>query len=194
MARAVDADPTRPSVAEMRRIALCLAILIGLGGCASPGEGEVRVDVMFRKTGAPESGVVEITSPALVNELNGAFTIESAGWYTGASLDEQGKIKRGDNRVFLLEFMDRGDISLLRTDDQRVSLRAELGPDGKVRTALLGSLTGTVVSGYTASRNDTFESGTWELLYDGPDMVVGRVDLQFRKYRVQGNFRAPRVR
>lgn len=171
-----------------------MTILMALAGCATPGAGEMLVDVMFRKTGAPESGVVEITTPGLVNEVHGAFTIESVGWYTGAELDEQGKIKRGDNRVFLLEFMDRGDISLLQTDDQRVSLRAELAADGKVRTALLGSLTGTVVSGFTASRNDTFESGTYELIYDGPDMVVGRIDLQFRKYRVQGNFRAPRVR
>ncbi len=177
-------------------LALCVLALccLMLAGCAAPGSGEMLVDVMFRKTGAPTEGVVELTTPALVNEVNGAYSIEAVSWYAGAALSEDGKVTRGDSRVFLLEFIDRGDISLLQTDDKRVSLRAELAGDGTVRTALLGSVTGTVVSGFTAAGNDTFESGTWELLYDGPDLVVGRIDLKFKKYRVAGNFRAPRSR
>lgn len=203
----VDSGGRRASVAEMRRLAagshgssavlaMCLPALcwLVLAGCATPGTGEMLVDVMFRKTGAPTEGVVELTTPALVNEINGAYSIEAVSWYAGAALAEDGKVTRGDNRVFLLEFMDRGDISLLQTDDKRVSLRAELAGDGTVRTAILGSVTGTVVSGFTAAGNDTFESGSWELVYDGPDLVVGRIDLKFKKYRVAGNFRAPRSR
>jgi hypothetical protein len=149
---------------------------------------------MFRKTGHPVPEVVELTTPALVNEVHGAYTIESAGFYPGNVMQDDGRIVAGEGRVFLLEFMDHGDISLLRTDDKRVSLRAQLGPEGKVERALLGALSGTVVSGFTAEGNDTFESGTYEILYDGPEWVVGRIDLKFKKYSVAGNFRAPRIR
>lgn len=172
---------------------LCILALL-VGACASGGSREIFVDVMFRKTGAVAPNVVEISTPGLVNEIHGAFTIEAVGLYAGAELAEDSRVARGSNRVFLLEFTDHGDISLLRTDDKRVSLRAELGPDGKVEKALLGSKTGAVVSGFNAEGNDAFESGTWELLYDGPELVVGRIDLKFQKYRVAGNFRAPRLR
>lgn len=187
------------SVADVRKWALSallckLALLAAFGGCASTGGGDFVVDVMFRKTGAVAPDVIEITSPGLVNEIHGAFTIEAVGLYAGAQLEEDGRVGLGSNRVFLLEFRDHGDISLLRSDDKRVSLRAELGSDGKVVKALLGSKTGAVVSGFKAEGNDAFESGTWELLYDGPEIVVGRFDLTFEKYRVAGNFRAPRLR
>lgn len=157
-------------------------------------QGEALVDFMFRKTGAPAPDVLELTTPALVNEVHGAYTIESAGYYPGNVLEDDGRVVKGDGRVFLLEFTDHGDISLLRTDDKRVSLRAQLGPAGKVERALLGAVSGSVVSGFTAAGNDTFESGTYEILYDGPELVVGRIDLKFGKYSVAGNFRAPRIR
>jgi hypothetical protein len=172
---------------------MALVALLLIAGCANAHSGEMVVDFMFRKAGAPAGDVIELSTPALVNEIHGAFTIELTGYYPGAALDDDGKIVKGDDRVFLLEFTDHGDISLLRTDDKRVSLRAQLGPQGKVTRALLGSMSGAVVSGFTTEGNDTFESGTWEVLYDGPDVVVGRIDLRFTKYSVAGNFRAPRM-
>lgn len=167
---------------------LCLC-----AGCAGTSQ-ETRVDVMFRKTGALAEGTLELTSPALVNDLNGAYTIELAGYFASRGLDESGRVVSGGNAVFALEFVDHGDISVLRTDDRRISLRAEFGPGGKVTNALLGSTSGAVEDGFTTAGNDTFESGTFELLYEGPELVVGRFDLKFRKYRAQGNFRAPRVK
>lgn len=187
-------DPSSParSVAEMRKPFLLLLLCL-LPGCAST-EGETRVDVMLRKTGTITDGTLELTSPALVNELNGAYTIHAAGYYAGRGLDANGRVIAGKGAVFALEFTDHGDISVLRSDDRRISLRAEFGPDGKVTNGLLGSTSGAVEDGFTSAGNDTFESGSFELLYEGPELVVGRFDLKFAKYRAQGNFRAPRIR
>jgi hypothetical protein len=162
--------------------------------CASGSCGDERVDAMFRKTGAIVPDVIELSAPALVSDIHGAYTIEATAFYSGAQLAEDGRVTTGVNRVFLLEFTDHGAIALLRTDDKRISLRAELGPEGEVVRALLGSKKGAVVTGFGAEGNDTFESGSWELLYDGPEIVIGRVDLKFRKYSVAINFRAPRLR
>lgn len=156
--------------------------------------GDAEVDVMFRRTGSVTEGVLELTSPALVSGPNGAYTIESIGYYPGTELAPDGQVIDGQHAVFTLQFTDLGDIDLLRTDDKRVSLRAEFGAGGKVTNALLGSSSGAVSDGFVAFKNDTFESGSWEVLYDGPDLVVGRFDLKFTKYRAAGNFRAPRLR
>lgn len=149
---------------------------------------------MFRPTGVTGPDVLTVTSPSLVNELNGAFTIHVVAYHSRASLASDNVVTRGENRVVVVDFIDHGDISILRTDDKALSLRAELGPDGKIVRALLGGLSGAASDGFKAFANDTFESGTWQLLYDGPDIVVGRLDLKFRKYSVSGNFRAPRLR
>ncbi len=110
------------------------------------------------------------------------------------SLSGFGHIGVGDNRVFTMEFSDYGEIDILRTDDKQVSLRAEFGPDGKVLRALLGAENGVVPAGFGSFENDTFVSGEYELLYEGPEIVVGRFDLQFKANRVRGNFRVPRIR
>jgi len=170
-----------------------ILVCLVLAGCGTT-RVESRVDVMFRKTGAVAEGVLELTTPALVNEVHGAFTIESLGYFPGAALSEDGRVVSGEGAVFALEFVDHGAISVLRTDDKRVSLRAEFGPEGQVTGGLLGSPRGSVSTGFTTAGNDRFKSGTYELLYDGPELVVGRFDVQFEKYRVQGNFRAPRLR
>jgi hypothetical protein len=155
---------------------------------------DANVDIMFRRGDAVADDVLTLSTPALVSEVNGAYEIEGIAYHTGVKLGPDGQIQSGKNRVFSVRFVDLGDISVLRTDDKRVSLRAELGPEGKVINALLGSVSGAVHDGFVSYGNDVFESGTWELLYDGPEIVVGRVDLQFKKYRVKGNFRAPRLR
>jgi hypothetical protein len=170
---------------------LCVGLMAA--GCASP-RPEASVDVMFRQTGAVSPGVLELTTPALVSDIHGTYSIERAGFYSRSSLDERGRVVRGSNAVLVLEFVDHGATSLLRTDSKRVSLRAEFGPDGKVVAGLLGSPDGAVASGFTAAGNDPFEAGTWEILYDGPDWVVGRLDIEFQKYRAAGNFRVPRLR
>jgi hypothetical protein len=175
----------------MRR--LIPLILLVLPACTSTS-GESRVDVMFRRTEAVAPDTLELTTPALVNELNGAYEIEAVGYFPSAKLTASGEVTSGDNRVFVLRFIDLGDISVLRTDDKRVSLRAEFGPEGKVLAALLGSTSGAVSDAFVSSGNDVFESGTWEVLYDGPELVVGRFDIKFTKYRAAGNFRAPRLR
>lgn len=180
----------------MQRLMLaCLLVWSALtGACASAGGLEdAEVDVMFRRTEAV-SDALELTSPALVSKVNGAYEIESIGYRPGSKLGPDGQVQSGENAVFVLGFVDLGDISVLRTDDKQVSLRAEFGPGGKVLNALLGSTSGAVSDGFTSSGNDEFESGSWEVLYDGPDLVVGRFDLKFRKYKVAGNFRAPRLR
>jgi len=174
---------------------MLLLLPLLLAACASDsGRADARVDFMFRDTGAVEGNIVNLASPSLVNELNGAFTITDIGFYPRGVLEDSGRIADGANRVFLLDFVDHGDISILRTDDKRLSLRAELGPDGVVVRALLGAAQGQVSDGFVGFENDRFESGTWSTLYDGPDLVVGRLDLKFRKHRVAGNFRAPRLR
>lgn len=179
----------------MRRLSICLLALCLLPACGSSGAmGDAEVDVMFRRTEAVTDGVLELTAPALVSKPNGAYEIEAIGYYPGAALGPEGQVVAGDHAVFTLQFTDLGDIDLLRTDDKRVSLRAEFGAGGKVTSALLGSTSGAVSDGFVAFNNDTFESGTWEVLYDGPDLVVGRFDLKFTKYRAAGNFRAPRLR
>jgi len=166
-----------------------------LACCALTGsERDASVDFMFRLTGAIAPDVVDLAEPALVNELNGAFTIEAAGLRTRAMLGQDGAIQPGENRVFLLDFIDHGDIAILRSDDKRLSLRAELGPGGRVVRGLLGWPSGRGHNGFLAFENDRFEGGTWQILYDGPDIVVGRLELQFHKYAVSGNFRAPRLR
>ena len=171
-----------------------IAALIALPACSSTGAGDAQIDVMFRKTDAVDSDILELTTPALVNEINGAFELEGVGYMPGAKLSAGGEIDSGDNSVFVLRFIDLGDISVLRTDDKQVSLRAEFGPEGKVVNALLGSTSGAVSDAFVAYENDVFESGTWQVMYDGPELVVGRFDLKFRKYRVAGNFRAPRLK
>lgn len=177
----------------MGRFVLLLPLL--LAACAAdPGRVDARVDFMFRDTGAAEGGILSLASPPLVNELNGAFTITDIGFYPRAALSQSGRVESGTARVFLLDFVDHGDVSILRTDDKRLSLRAEFGADGAVTRALLGAPQGQVSDGFASFENDRFESGTWTLLYDGPDLVVGRLDLKFRKHRVSGNFRAPRLR
>lgn len=177
----------------MHRLILLLPLVVA--ACATdPGRADARVDFMFRDTGAAEGNILTLASPPLVNELNGAFTITDVGFYPASALDESGRLKSGASRVFLLDFIDHGDIAILRTDDKRLSLRAELGPEGAVTRALLGAPQGQVSDGFVAFENDRFESGTWVLLYDGPDLVVGRLDLKFRKHRVSGNFRAPRIK
>lgn len=180
----------------MQRLLLtCLLLFATLAGaCASTGGMEdAEVDVMFRRTDAT-SDALELTTPALVSKVNGAYEIEGIGYMTESSLSPAGEVKAGKNTVFVLRFVDLGDISVLRTDDKQVSLRAEFGPGGKVVNALLGSTSGAVSDAFTSAGNDVFESGSWEVLYDGPELVVGRFDLKFRKYRVAGNFRAPRLR
>jgi hypothetical protein len=172
----------------------CLpAIALATAGCASSSP-DARVDVMFRKTDAVAEDVLELTTPALVNDINGAYEIEGVGYFPSAKLAASGEVESGENRVFVLRFIDLGDISVLRTDDKQVSLRAEFGPEGKVVAALLGSTSGAVNDAFVAYGNDVFEAGSWELLYDGPDVVVGRFDIKFKKYRASGNFRAPRLR
>ena len=198
----LDAPQPPASVAKMRKLITCLLALLSLplvtlatAGCASGGAlGDAEVDVMFRRTENLTEGVLELTTPALVSKPNGAFQIEAIGYYPGSALTPDGQVTEGDGAVFSLQFVDLGDISVLRTDDKRVSLRAEFGAGGKVTKALLGSSSGAVSDGFVAFNNDTFESGTWEVLYDGPDLVVGRFDLKFAKYRAAGNFRAPRLR
>lgn len=177
----------------MRRLILLLIAALTLPACAS-SSGDAKVDVMFRKTDAVAEDILDLTTPALVNEINGAYEIEGIGYFPSAKLAESGEVTSGENRVFVLRFIDLGDISVLRTDDKQVSLRAEFGPEGKVVNALLGSTSGAVSDAFVSYGNDVFESGSWEVLYDGPDIVVGRFDLKFRKYRVAGNFRAPRLR
>jgi hypothetical protein len=180
----------------MQRLMLaCLLSVSALtGACAtSAGLEDAEVDVMFRRTEAV-SDALELTTPALVSKVNGAYEIESIGYRPRSKLGPDGQVQAGENAVFVLRFIDLGDISVLRADDKQVSLRAEFGPGGKVLNALLGSTSGAVSDGFTSAGNDVFESGSWEVLYDGPDLVVGRFDLQFRKYKVAGNFRAPRLR
>jgi hypothetical protein len=152
------------------------------------------VDFMFRQTGAVRSEVLELTAPALVSDIHGTYSIESAGYFSRSALDEYGRVVRGAHSVLVLEFVDHGSTSLLRTDSKGVSLRAEFGLDGRVVAGLLGAPEGAVASGFSAAGNDSFESGTWEILYDGPDWVVGRVNLEFQKYTAAGNFRVRRVR
>lgn len=176
----------------MRGAILVLPLLVA--ACASGPAPEMRVDFMFRTTGAAEPQIVSLASPPLVNEINGAFTLTDTGLYARAVLGDGGRVSPGVNRVFLLDFIDHGDISILRTDDKRLSLRAELGPGGLVVRALLGAVDGQPAEGFTSFENDRFESGAWSLLYDGPDLVVGRLDLKFRKHVVSGNFRAPKLR
>jgi hypothetical protein len=171
-----------------------LLAALALAGCANGRLADAEVDVMFRRGGTGDAGVLELTSPALVSKVNGAYEVESVSYRERASLDPDGRVTGGEHAVFSLQFVDRGPIDLLRTDDKRVSLRAEFGPDGKVTGALLGLPGGAVTDGFVAFGNDTFEDGSWEILYDGPDLVVGRFDLKFRKYRAAGNFRAPRLR
>jgi len=171
------------------------AIALAAAGCGSTGSmHDADVDVMFRRTDAVTEDILTLTTPALVSKVNGAYEIESIAYFPQAALAPDGTVKDGKSGVFTMRFVDLGDISVLRTDDKRVSLRAEFGPGGKVTNAMLGSTSGSVSDAFVASGNDVFESGTWEVLYDGPDLVVGRLDLKFRKYRVQGNFRAPRMK
>lgn len=163
-----------------------------LCGCAAQGgRYNSQVDAMFRETGGGE-GVLTLTRPALVNEVNGAYQLNSVSYQTRRQLSGDGVIEPGAHAVLAIEFTDFGDISVLRTDDKDVSLRAELGPQGKVVKALLGSERGKVSDGFVAFADDTFKEGTWKLLYDGPDLVVGRLDLKFAKYEVAVNFRAAR--
>lgn len=149
---------------------------------------------MFRETGSLNKGVISLSKPALVNNLNGAFKIHAAALMPDRALNALGHITSGNSKVFILEFTDYGDLDILRTDDMQVSLRAEFGPDGKVLNALLGAENGIIPVGFSAFENDTFISGSYELLYEGPNIVVGRFDLQFKANRVRGNFRAPRIR
>ncbi|MDC1142280.1 hypothetical protein OAU50_04250 [Planctomycetota bacterium] len=149
---------------------------------------------MFRETANSDDNIIRLSKPALLTEINGAFDIQSVALLPSRSLSESGHISAGDNRVFSLEFNDYGDIDILRTDDRQVSLRAEFGPDGKVVRALLGAENGVVPAGFSAFENDVFLDGSYELLYEGPDVVVGRFNLTFKANRVRGNFRAPRVR
>lgn len=155
---------------------------------------DANVDVMFRRGDAVGDDILTLTTPAMVSEVNGAYEIEGVAFTSGAKLSPDGEIESGDHRVFSLRFVDLGDISVLRTDDMRVSLRAELGPERVVTHAMLGATSGAVHDGFVSAGNDVFESGTYEILYDGPEIVVGRIDLKFKKYRVTGNFRAPRLR
>jgi hypothetical protein len=167
-----------------------LAALL-LAGCASGGEKyNPHVDAMFRETGARTESVLTMSRPALVNEVNGAYQVNALAYVLRAALAPSGKVISGGNAVLTVEFTDLGDIGVLRTDDRDVSLRAELGPDGKVLRALLGSESGHVTEGFTSAVNDAFKEGSWRLLYDGPDIVVGRLDLKFTKYEVAVNFRA----
>jgi len=189
----VSIQPAAGSLTPMKRLLLLLPLL--LAACASDyGRADARVDFMFRDTGAAAGDVLSLAQPPLVNELNGAFTITDVGYYPHAALTESGGVKSGEARVFVLDFIDHGDISILRTDDKRLSLRAEMDPKGVVTRALLGAPQGQVGDGFVTFANDHFESGQAEILYDGPDLVVGRLDLRFRKYKVSGNFRAPRLR
>jgi hypothetical protein len=175
--------------------AIAFLLVTFLGGCATGDAGfRSNVDFMFRESGVVLPDALTLTSPSLVSELNGAYTIHLVGLHSRSALASDGVLTSGQSRVFQLDFIDHGDISILRTDDKALSLRAELGPDGKVVRALLGGVSGVASDGFKAFANDTFESGTWQLLYDGPDIVVGRLDLKFRKYSVSGNFRAPRLR
>lgn len=178
----------------MSRLLPFLVGFLSVACASAPSSGEARVDFMFRRTAAVEDATVTLAQPSLLNELNGAFTIHEVGLHARAALDSGGVMRAGGNRVLGIEFTDHGDISILRTDDKRLSLRAELGPDGKVVRGLLGATAGVVMDGFTAFENDAFESGSWQLLYDGPDLVVGRLDLKFRKYAVSGNFRAPKLK
>ncbi|MHC4841591.1 MAG: hypothetical protein ACYTDT_11680 [Planctomycetota bacterium] len=171
-----------------------LALLLLLSGCAGASSTRTSVDVMFRETASINENVIRLTKPALVTDVNGAFKIHSAALMPGKSLTGFGRIMAGDNSVFSMEFSDYGDIDILRTDDKQVLLRAEFGPDGKVVQALLGAENGIVPSGFSSFENDVFVEGNYELLYEGPDVVVGRFDLTFKANRVRGNFRAPRVR
>ncbi len=174
------------------RIAVILSLLL-LAGCASEGSRyNPRVDAMFRETGAASDGVLTLSRPSLVNEVNGAYQIHSLSYRSKASLSADGSIESGGNAVLAVEFTDFGAISVLRTDDKDVSLRAELGPKGQVLKALLGSDRGRVSDGFASFGNDAFKEGSWSLLYDGPDLVVGRLDLKFTKYEVAVNFRALR--
>ena len=170
-----------------------LLLLLLLAGCTmtGPGANEPRIEAMFRVS-AEQEGVFTLSRPALVNELNGVYRVRGVSLQSRAALDESGNVIGGKSRVLVLEFTDLGGVSLLRTDDMDVSLRAELGPKGKVLRALLGRPSGAVHSGFGSWRNDTFVSGSYELIYDGPDVVVGRADLAFKKYQVKVNFRAPR--
>ncbi|MCC6573365.1 MAG: hypothetical protein IT462_06185 [Planctomycetes bacterium] len=153
-----------------------------------------HVDAMFRETGTITKSTLTLSKPALVNDLNGAYEIYALGFLSRASLSANGQIQAGTNAVLTLEFRDFGDITVLQVDDKDVSLRAELGPSGKVLHAILGSDRGRVTDGYMSYENDLFESGSYQMLYEGPDVVVGRADLKFRKYTVAVNFRAPRTR
>lgn len=168
--------------------------LLLLTGCASANRPRASVDVMFRETANINENVIRLTKPGLVTDINGAFKVHSAALMPDRSLSETGHINAGDNRVFAMEFSDYGEIDILRTDDKQVSLRAEFGPDGKVLRALLGAENGVTPAGFGSFENDTFVSGEYELLYEGPEIVVGRFDLQFKANRVRGNFRVPRVR
>lgn len=169
--------------------------LLFLTACASGGAGnDYAVDVMFRDAGGGDSDTLKLTTPALVSDMNGVFTIHQVAYHPRSALADNGGLVAGTNTVLGVEFTDHGDITVLRTDDVRLSFRAELGPEGKVLRALLGSTDGRVTDGFVTWNNDAFVSGEWELIYDGPELVVGRVDIRFKKYRVQGNFRAPRVR
>jgi hypothetical protein len=170
---------------------LLLAPLAFVTGCSSGGEKyNPHVDAMFRETGTRTENVLTLTRPALVNEVNGAYQLNALSYVARAALGGDGKVISGSNAVLIVEFTDLGDVGVLRTDDRDVSLRAELGPDGKVLRALLGSDTGHVTEGFTSAVNDAFKEGTWKLIYDGPDIVVGRLDLKFTKYEAAVNFRS----
>ena len=174
-----------------RSLTLGDLIAVSLTACSSGGEKyNPHVDAMFRETGARTENVITLTRPALVNEVNGAYQLNALSYISRAALGGDGKVISGNNAVLSVEFTDLGDIGVLRTDDRDVSLRAELGPEGKVLRALLGSDTGHVTEGFTSAVNDAFKEGTWKLIYDGPDMVVGRLDLKFTKYDAAVNFRA----
>lgn len=183
----------RRTIPQVRSLWSLLGALIAtlLTGCSSGGEKyNPHVDAMFRETGVRTENVLTMSRPALVNEVNGAYQVNALAYVSRAGLAPDGKVVSGGNAVLTLEFTDLGDIGVLRTDDRDVSLRAELGPDGKVLRALLGSESGHVTEGFTSAVNDAFKEGLWKLLYDGPDIVVGRLDLKFTKYEVAVNFRA----
>ena len=166
-------------------------IALLMAGCASGGEKfNPHVDAMFRETGARTENVLTLTRPALVNEVNGAYQVNALAYVRNAALAPDGKVVSGAHAVLTLEFTDFGDIGVLRSDDKDVSLRAELGPEGKVLRALLGDERGHVTEGFVSKVNDAFTEGSWKLIYDGPDIVVGRLDLKFKKYEVAANFRA----
>lgn len=176
-----------------RLVLIGVVLLPLLAGCAAAsGRYQPVVDAMFRPTGKGADVSLELSQPSLVNELNGAFTLGSVAWLDHAALNESGRVQSGENAVLMIEFADHGGIDVLRTDDTVVSFRAELGPEGKVIRALLGGEGGRITDGFVSYTNDVFREGSWRAIYDGPDLVIGRIDIEFEKYTAAVNFRVPR--